>query len=97
MLGLFGEMFSNVGGKLKVVALIIFFLTWIGGILTGLFVFFNGDNAMIPLGLLIVLASVLPAYLISLPIYAFGQLVENWDAVNYRLYDLEKKISQKEE
>lgn len=96
MLGLFGEMFSNVGGKLKGVALVLFFLTWIGGILTGLFVFFNGVSTMIPLGLLIILVSILPAYLISLPIYAFGQLVENWDAVNYRLYDLEKKIGKQE-
>ena len=94
MLGLFGEMFSNVGGKLKVIALISFFATWVAGVVGGLLIVINGGAQMATLGLLIILLSVLPAYLLSLPLYAFGQLVQNSDDINYRVYEMNEKAKK---
>ncbi|MBP3434864.1 MAG: hypothetical protein J6K62_00840 [Clostridia bacterium] len=94
MLGLFGEMFSNVGGKLKIIALISFFVTWVGGVIGGLLIIINGSTQMAVLGVLVILLSVLPAYLLNLPLYAFGQLVQNSDDVNYRVYEMNEKAKK---
>ena len=92
MLDLLGEMFSDAGGKIKTIALIMFALIWASGIIWGIAVFIDES----PLGLLISLFSILPAYLMALPLYAFGQLVQNSDEVNYRVYELREALEEKE-
>lgn len=68
------KLYSNVGKVLQTLAVIVAMLLAIAGIIWGIVFLANGAGLM---GVLLILVSPLAAYLSSLILYAFGELVEN--------------------
>lgn len=81
---MFNKLFGDVGGKLKLLATITFYLYWIGGTITGV-VLLVMDDYFLAYALLLIALSWLVAWLMSLPLYAFGQLVQNSDAIREKM------------
>lgn len=81
---MFEKLFGNPGGKLKLLAKIWFCLAVIGGTIGGVVLVaeFGDDEAI---GFILLLGSWLVGWLTSLPLYAFGQFVENTDKINEKL------------
>lgn len=73
------NMFSNVGGKIKSLAVAIFWLEVIGAVVAGSAVIITtgGRGESILLGAGIILGGVVVSWLSVLFTYAFGELVEN--------------------
>lgn len=75
------SLFINSGNRLKKFATIYFIIVVIAGVIGGIAQFIGGANndsgILMLTGLLTPLVSVLMGYLTSLPIYAFGELVEH--------------------
>ena len=75
------NLFINSGNRLKRFATIYFVIVVIAGVIGGIAQFIGGannDNGILILsGLLTPFVSALMGYLTSLPIYAFGELVEH--------------------
>jgi len=69
-------MFKNVGQQVKTLAKIIFgvglVITWI----TGIYELFTVDGWMIPVSLIVSVACSGLVYILSLLVYAFGELVD---------------------
>ena len=65
--------FSNPGKKIKITAMIAFALTAILGII-GLFAFYEWDEAT---ALLTFVGGTVGGWLLALPLYAFGEMVDN--------------------
>ena len=73
-------MFENIGKKIKGVAEVV---TWLGiglSFILGFSVMLSDDGAFF-LGLLIIIGGSLAAWLSSLTLYGFGQLIENSDVL----------------
>ena len=81
---MFEKLFGNVGGKLKLLAKVWFCLTVIGGTIGGIVLVaeFGDDEAI---GFILLFGSWLVGWLTSLPMYAFGQFVENTDKIDAKL------------
>ena len=77
-------MFENAGGKLKVVAVVLFVLEVIAAVITGIVYSVNAYEGGFLLFLLITGGGILGAYLTSLVLYAIGEAAENSN-------DVEKK------
>lgn len=75
------NLFINSGNRLKKFATIYFIIVVIAGVIGGIAQFIGGANndsgILMLTGLLTPLLSALMGYLTSLPIYAFGELVEH--------------------
>lgn len=97
-------MFSNIGGKIKVLAMI---LCWIGigvSVLSGISILASEsddsiigelmpDGAMAISGLLTMVIGSLTSWLSSFVLYGFGELIENVTSINYKL-DLRSQSNQ---
>lgn len=92
-------MFSNIGEKVKGYSKIIFIIQVIIGVIIG-FIQWMGliDSRKGGLGfllfLLIVILTFVLAFISSMFIYAFGQLVENSDSINYNTRELFNIVSR---
>ena len=82
---MFNKLFSDVGGKLKLLATIWFYLIWIGGMIAGVVLIAVDPDDFVVFGLLMLALSWLVAWLMSLMLYAFGQLVQNSDAIKNKM------------
>lgn len=71
-------MFDNIGGKLKTLAIITFWIGIIGSIV-GAIALWSANSYYTPttgLGFVVLIAGCLLSYLSSMGLYAFGELVE---------------------
>ena len=91
-------MFHNVGGKIKGIAFTIFVLGCIGASFSGLMLFMQaaslrrGGGILVLAGLIVTAVGVLIAYLSTIAIYGFGQLIENTDIMVGCLRRMEEKL-----
>lgn len=69
-------MFENVGGKIKTLVKVMFFLEAIGFIVGGIIMAVS-DEDLILIGLGVAVVGPLVAWISSLALYAFGELVES--------------------
>ena len=87
-------LFDNIGAKIKTVAKIFFIIEVIAAIITS----FLLSNFIV--GLLIVIGGFVVAWLSSLTLYGFGDLIENIDVSNintFEIHKLLKEIKEKQE
>ena len=71
------KFFNNIGSKLKVLSVVLFYIEWIGGMIGGLILAICGWDAMVVIGIALVPCAILLAWMLSAPLYAFGDLVES--------------------
>lgn len=91
---MFDFLFDNIGAKIKTVAKIFFIIEVIAAIITS----FLLSNFIV--GLLIVIGGFVVAWLSSLTLYGFGDLIENIDVSNintFEIHKLLKEIKEKQE
>ena len=69
------KLFANPGKKLKIVAIILFLLLLVGG--TILATIYAVDEEDISTFLTIFISALASSWLLALPLYAFGEVVEN--------------------
>jgi len=74
-------MFRNAGAKIKVLALIMFWITLIGGTILGFALMEDSEG----LSLLLIPGAFLVGWLANLTLYAFGELCENVYEINNKL------------
>lgn len=71
---MFEKMYGDVGNKIKNLAVISFFLETIAAIITGI-ALMTSDDDFVPVGILVLCTGPIAAYVMSLFIFAFGELV----------------------
>lgn len=72
-------MFDNIGRKIKILAIVVFVLEMLAGIIAG-FTFGSNTDWKEPFrAILIIIASPFLAWISAFVLYGFGQLVENSD------------------
>ncbi len=74
-------MFENSGSKVKVIAIIVFILECLGGIVGGIVVWTNTYHAGFPLFLAIAVGGFLTAWISALILYAIGEAAEGAEYV----------------
>ena len=84
--------FDNVGKKIKDIAQGAFVIEAISAIISGI-VLMSEDDDFILLGILLIFAGPIVAWILSLPLYGFGQLVENSDIIAAE----HKRVNEKHE
>ena len=67
--------FKNVGGKLKIIARVLFYLALAGSIIIGIYELFEKDSLAICLAWII--GGSIGSWIEALLLYGFGELVEN--------------------
>lgn len=78
-----GGLFRNAGAKLKVLAIVVFVMAIIGGLIGGISLIAMGADAyfgggfLITAGIIMILVSPLFGWLNAIMLYAFGELCEN--------------------
>lgn len=72
------RMYENVGKGIMLLAKVIGFILFWGGIVTGVILFFAFIEYMPWVGLLVAVSGVISSFF-TMPLYGFGQLVENSD------------------
>lgn len=78
-----GGLFRNAGAKLKVLAIVVFVMAIIGGLIGGISLIATGADAyfgggfLITAGIIMILVSPLLGWLNAIILYAFGELCEN--------------------
>ena len=75
-------MFARIGKKIKIVATVMFYVLAVASVIGGFYVIFNfgslvGTGNAILLGILIALLGCLIAWISSLMLYGYGELVDN--------------------
>ncbi len=94
-------MFENIGRKIKTLAEIFCFAGIILSVIVGLLFVFNdnGHNHSLRAGLIILILGSFLAYVNSLLIYGFGQLIDNSDemVMHYRKKEREEKVAKADE
>ena len=76
-------LFRNAGAKLKVLAIVVFVVAIIGGLIGGISIIAMGADAyfgggfLITIGIIMILVSPLFGWLNAIMLYAFGELCEN--------------------
>jgi len=78
-------MFSNIGGKIKNLAIVV---TWIGiisSVILGIIMMATGYGEMVLIGFLVALVGSLLSWVGSFLLYGFGQLIENTDTIVKKL------------
>lgn len=76
-------LFRNAGAKLKVLAIVVFVMAIIGGLIGGISLIATGADAyfgggfLITAGIIMILVSPLLGWLNAIILYAFGELCEN--------------------
>ncbi len=77
-------MFQNVGGKIKSFALVNFWVDTVAAVL-GAFVMLFEDIDMFFVAILIAAGGIFAAWVISLFLYGFGELIETNQKISYKL------------
>lgn len=78
-----GGLFRNAGAKLKVLAIVVFVMAIIGGLISGISLIamgadsYFGGGFLITAGIIMILVSPLFGWLNAIMLYAFGELCEN--------------------
>ena len=72
-------MFSNIGGKLKMVAKIVCWVGIIGSIIGGIVMIASGNSSMIVSGIAVIIGGAVASWVGSLGMYALGEITENSD------------------
>ena len=78
-----GGLFRNAGAKLKVLAIVVFVMAIIGGLIGGISLIamgadsYFGGGFLITAGIIMILVSPLFGWLNAIMLYAFGELCEN--------------------
>lgn len=88
---MFDKWYASVGKKIKGLAFGAFIMESIAAIITGIVLIANGRDTIISIGVLIMVAGPIAAYVVSLFIYAFGELVDKACAIERHTRDFEKK------
>lgn len=92
-------MFENVGGKIKKFAVASFWVDAIAGIIGGISIISNEADDWL-LGIAVMFGSIYIAWILSLFLYGFGQLIENSDKIanntNKLLKETQEQSSSKE-
>lgn len=76
-------LFRNAGAKLKILAIVVFVMEIIGGLIGGISIIATGADAyfgggfLITAGIIMILVSPLFGWLSAIKLYAFGELCEN--------------------
>ena len=70
-----GGLFDNVAGKIKILAQVFFWVGVAASCITAIVLWADGWEAW--LGLVVIVGGPLVFWLIALPLYGFGQLIEN--------------------
>lgn len=70
--------FSNIGGKIKILAAVITWTFIIASIIGGISIMAQ-DNDLVPVGILVAVGGSLLGWVNSFLLYGFGQLIENTD------------------
>ena len=73
-----GYMFNNIGGKIKILAQVVFWLGIIVSFLVGI-ILINQDENTVLIGFLVLVLGSLFSLIGSFMTYGFGQLIENSD------------------
>ena len=71
---MFEKMYGNIGNKIKIVGATSFLLESIAAVITGISLMAT-DDELVPIGILVMLGGPISAYIVSLFIVAFGELV----------------------
>ena len=87
---MFEDMFSNVGGKIKILAKIMLVLGMLASVIYGIYFMTNGGEFIL-FGLLIAVGGVLGSWISALFIYGFGQIITNTDSISSNTRKIEKK------
>ena len=74
-------MFNNPGKKIKILATVMFWLEVVGSVITAIVMAANDD----PVFLLLAPAGFASAWLLSLFVYAFGELVEKATSIDEKM------------
>ena len=72
-------MFKNIGKKIRVLAIVRFWLYALGSFISGIVIL--AEDEWLDLGLPLLLAGPVYALIVSWLIYGFGQLIENTDKI----------------
>lgn len=81
------NMFDNIGGKIKALAVVITILGFIGSIIGGIIIMYNVN---VGIGFLVLLVGALLSWISSFLLYGLGELVETNSAINNNLYEILK-------
>ena len=76
-------MFDEIYSKIKIISTVFFLLTALASLIFGLYYMFEFDDFWI--GLLIIVGGVVSSWLISVFVYAFGELIERVTSIDYKL------------
>lgn len=74
-------MYNDIGGKIKILAKVIFIVGMMASIIIGFTICFTSDDMLIIVGLLVMVVGSIVAWISSLCLYGFGQLIENSDII----------------
>ena len=83
-------MYNNIGGKIKGLAQTMFIFEAIGAIITGVVLMATGEDLTL-YGFLTLVCGPIVAYVGSLILYAFGELVEDIHAMRNKYYPIEEE------
>ena len=80
-------MFSNIGGKIKKLAIILCILGMIGSVIYGIVCFANSNRYenLTLYGILILVGGCLVSWIISFFVYGYGELIERAASIDNRL------------
>ena len=83
-------MYDNIGGKIKGLAKVIFFVEAIAAVITG-FVFMAAHDYLIPVGLLVMILGPIVSWVSSWLLYGFGELIDKTCDIARNTYGSERK------
>lgn len=85
---MYDKLYGNIGEKIMVTAVILSWIEFISLIITAFAFFINGSS----LGMIFLLGSPL-AFVLSWPLYGFGQAIDTLDNINQTLADQSSKTA----
>jgi hypothetical protein len=86
-------MYSNIGGKIKKLAVIIAILMAAGSVISGIIVLSQGYGAAA--GVINIILGPIIAWVLSLTIYGFGELIEHTTEIRNTLYTINRREEKK--
>ena len=83
-------MYSNIGGKIKVLAKVIAIIEAAAAVIMGIAIMAEGDE-LVPIGMLIMFVGPVVAWISSWLLYGFGELIEKTCNIAQNTHGLERK------
>ena len=84
-------MFDNIGGKIKVLAIVGCWIGIISSIISGIAMMVE-DEDLVFLGFLVMAIGSLVSWTSSFVLYGFGELIENSEATNSNTYEIRRLL-----